>query len=113
MKRLTLLLGTVLSLAGTAWAQTTLPANHLPPGGQVTITPEEWQELRAARAAAIKANPSFIAENAKLLARMRALEDKLDAAMIKADPTITPVIAKFEANRPRPGAPTTTAPAVK
>jgi hypothetical protein len=72
------------------------------------ITPEEWQELRAARNAALQANPDLITEHNKLLERMRALEDKVDAAMIKADPTITPLIAKFESNRPHLGTSATT-----
>jgi len=121
MKQFTLLIMVTLSLAGTVWAQqtgttTNSPAYSPPLGGQpvsasphgtsqISITPDEWQELRAARNAAIQANPDLIAENKKLLERMRALQDKVDALMIKTDPSIAPIIAKFEANRPHLGTP--------
>jgi hypothetical protein len=110
MKRLTLLLIAALSLAGITWAQqpgsnpSAQPPGALPGGAsRPTITPEEWQELRAAHAAALKANPDVVAENKKLLERMSALEQKLNAAMVKADPSVAPIIAKFEANRLHPG----------
>ena len=47
-----------------------------------------------ARSAALQANPDLIVENKKLMDRMRALEDKLDAIMIKSNPTIAPIIAR-------------------
>jgi hypothetical protein len=115
MKRLALFFIIGLSLAGTVWAQQagSTPASppNLPPGApfvganQITITPDEWQELRTARSEALKSNPDLVAANKKLMDRMRALEDKIDAAMVKADPTIAPIIAKFETNRPHPGVP--------
>jgi hypothetical protein len=77
----------------------------------MTITPEEWQELRAARSAALQANPDLISQNKKLLDKMRDFEDKVDAAMVKADPNIAPIIAKFEAGRRR-SAVATTSPSV-
>ena len=54
------------------------------------LTPEEQQELRAARKAAMDANPDLAAEQ-------KALQDKINAAMIKADPKVAPIIAKLEA----------------
>ena len=65
------------------------------------FTSEELQELHAARSAAINAHPDLIADMEKLMGRMRALNDKIDAAMIKADPGIVPILAKVEANRNR------------
>jgi|HubBroStandDraft_1064217.scaffolds.fasta_scaffold581016_1 hypothetical protein len=118
MKPLALLLIVALSATATAWAQPASPTSTPPPGtpaagaNQPTLTPQEWQELRAARAAALQANPNLLAENQKLIARMRALQDKLDAVMIKADPTLAPIIAKFEGGRPHP-MPPPTAPAEK
>jgi hypothetical protein len=111
MKRGTLLFIVSLALAGSALAQQAGSPSNLTPGAppteanQITITPDEWQELRAARSAALQANPDFVKKHNKLLERLRTLEDKLDAAMIKADPAIAPMIAKFEANRTHPGAP--------
>jgi hypothetical protein len=124
MKQLALLLIMALPLSGTVWAQqagstpaspTRPPSGAPPPGAPPTganqITPDEWQELRAARSAAFQANPDLVAENRKLSEKMRALEDKINVAMVKADPTIGPIIAKLEANRPHPGAPAGSPPA--
>ena len=68
---------------------------------QFTITPDELMELHTARSAAINAHPELIAENQKLMDKMHALNDKIDAAMIKIDPGVAPIIAKVEANRNR------------
>ena len=68
---------------------------------QFTITPDELMELHTARSAAINAHPELIAENQKLMDKMHALNDKIDAAMIKTDPGVAPIIAKVEANRNR------------
>jgi hypothetical protein len=115
MKRSILFLFLALSLAGIAWAQPagpTSPPAHSPPlntppatTDPMAITPDEWREVRAAHSAVLQANPSLLAEHEKLVERMRALEDKIDAAMVKADPTLSPIIAKFEGNRPHPGTP--------
>ena len=67
-----------------------------------SLTPNDWQELRTARNQAIQSDSEFNLTSKKLIDRMRALEDKLDATMIKTDPSLIPVIAKFEAGR-RPG----------
>src|SRR5580698_608809 len=110
MKRFMLLLILALSLSGTIWAQQTVPTPAAPPpttpagappvaANPGQITPVEWQELRAAHAAALQANPDLTAESRKLAERMHAFEDKIDAAMVKADPTLAPIIAKIEAAR--------------
>jgi len=62
----------------------------------------DFQRLRAARDAVFQANPGLQAKNAKLIEEMRALQDKIDAAMIKADPTIAPLLSRFEGGRPHP-----------
>jgi len=86
-----------LPVHSSASAPTTTPLTNAD-----AITPEEWQQLRTARSAALQANPDLLTNHQKLIEKMRALDDKIDAAMIKTDPTIAPIIAKFEANRPRP-----------
>ena len=63
------------------------------------LTPEEWQELRAARSEAIQSDTDLTTESKKLAERMAAFENQLDAIMIKANPDIAPIIAKFEAGR--------------
>jgi hypothetical protein len=71
----------------------------------VSLTPEDLQELRAARMQAMKSNPDLVTNAKKIADQMRAFEDKLDAAMIKADPNVSPLIAKFEGGHNAPGAP--------
>ncbi len=67
--------------------------------GPVTMTPEDWQELRSARNAAVAADADLKGSTTKIADKMRSLEDKLDDAMLKADPSLAPIIAKFEAGR--------------
>jgi hypothetical protein len=118
MKRLALLLIAALSLTGMACAQPAGPTPasppNLPPGaspasaphaGTNPISPEEWKELIAARSAAFKADPDLVAGSQSLSEKMRAFDEKLTAAMVKTDPTIAPILAKFEAMRHPPGAP--------
>ncbi len=62
----------------------------------VKLTADDLQELRAARAKAMQSNPGLVASAKALADQMRALEAKLDAAMVKADPNVSPLIAKFE-----------------
>jgi hypothetical protein len=64
-----------------------------------TLSPDEWQELRMARMAALKANPELITKAVQLSEKLRQFEQKLNAAMLKTDPNIAPVLAKFAANR--------------
>ena len=70
----------------------------------VTLTPEDLQGLRTARAKALQTNPDLVANAKKIADQMRAFEDKLDAAMIKADPNVSPLIAQFEGGRKAPTA---------
>jgi hypothetical protein len=65
-------------------------------GSSSTMTPDDWQELRNARQAALKENPELVAKAQELSAKMRAFQEKLDAAMLKSDPKLAPVLAKFE-----------------
>lgn len=59
----------------------------------------EWQELRSARETTLKNNPDLAAEYKALLAEMDEQQKKMDAAMIKADPKVAPIVAKLEAMR--------------
>lgn len=63
--------------------------------GSTTLTPDEWQELRTARAAALKANPQLVKKNAELSAKLREFQQKLDAAMLKTDPSLAPYLASY------------------
>lgn len=115
MKRFTLLFITGLSLAGTTWAQQATPASQPTPSPGATpaetapnmITSDEARELHEARSAAIRVHPELIADMQKLMDRRRDLEARINAAMIKADPGVAPIIAKIEAkyHRQSSGAP--------
>ena len=110
MKRLIMLLFVAgLALTGTAWAQQaeSTSASKSPPGEThaeavpTIITSDEVMELHEARSAAIRAHPELIADMQKLMEKSRVLEARINAAMIKADPGIAPLIAKVEARRNR------------
>lgn len=82
---------------------------QIPPPSPL-ISPEEFQRLRAAREAALQANPDLAAEQGKINSEMQAQLAKLDAAAIKADPKVAPIMAKLAALRQlgRPHAPSST-----
>jgi hypothetical protein len=65
----------------------------------VTITPKEWQALRAARSLAMQVNPGLMLESEKLAERMQAWEAAVDAAMVKGDSGMAPLVARFGADR--------------
>jgi hypothetical protein len=121
MKRLSLILVSLLSVVIPASLSAAVPTNVVihpdAPGGNPsapnsnTLSPAEWQELRAARMAAIKANPALVTKATQLQDKLRQFEQKLNAAMIKTDPTVAPVLAKFAANRPPPSHVPTPSPA--
>jgi hypothetical protein len=80
------------------------PPPHVPnvASNSNALTPADWQELRIAKQAALKANPNLVMESEQLTQKMRAFQEKLDAAIIKEDPTVAPIISKLEASRPKP-----------
>ena len=67
---------------------------------KITISPAEWQELGVAKAAALKANPDLTAKANALAEKMRAYQQKLDAAIIQTDPRAAAVISMMENGRP-------------
>ena len=54
----------------------------------------------AAHDAAIKADPSLETEQKDLEEKQKALRKKMDEAMIKADPKVAPLLAKFKDAHP-------------
>jgi hypothetical protein len=63
------------------------------------LTREEREKLHAAHDAALKANPDLDAEGKDLMAKMEAHEKNVEAAMVKADPSIAPLLAKADKDR--------------
>ncbi len=112
MKRILLLLTLSALVASPVLAQDNTPpkdgpgGKHMggrPGGGGGMLTPEEREQLKDAREAALKANPSLETEGKDLMAKMEAYKKKLNAAMIKADPKVEPLITKMESHRPHGG----------
>ena len=77
-----------------------VPGISSSPQNKLSLSPKEWQELRMDRAQALKANPALVANASALSQKLRAFQQKLNAAMVKTDPNIGLVLAKFSASRP-------------
>jgi len=70
-----------------------------------TLSPQEWQELRNARQEALKADPDLMVKAQQLALKIRAFQDKLNAAIIVADPKTASIIGKMDNRRPESKAP--------
>jgi Spy/CpxP family protein refolding chaperone len=71
------------------------------------LTDAEKAELKKAHDAAIAADPTLATEEKEADAsddreKKHAFREKLDAAMIKADPAVEPIIAKIKKHHPKP-----------
>ena len=83
------------------------------------LTEAEKAELKKAHEAALAADPTLKTEEEALhaahkpgtpptddqKAQMHAFREKMDAAMIKADPAVEPILAKIKAHHHGPGGP--------
>jgi hypothetical protein len=119
MKRILLLLtlGAALACPSFVKAQdsTNTPPSGPPPGAPhrlAFLTDAERQELKTAHDAAIAADPSLQTDEEALKAshqagtpptdadkaKWQAFHDKMDAAMIAADPNVAPILAKIKAH---------------
>jgi hypothetical protein len=78
-------------------------AKALPPGPPPLNLPTalEWQDFRATREKTLHDNPDLAAEYQKLLAEANKHQQDIDAATIKADPSVAPLVAKLAAMRQR------------
>ncbi|MCX6967260.1 MAG: hypothetical protein NTZ46_05670 [Verrucomicrobia bacterium] len=63
-----------------------------------SLTPQERQQLMAARQKA-EADPAVATAKQNAEVAMKAMREAMKAAMLKADPTIGPVLEKMEAAR--------------
>jgi hypothetical protein len=135
MKRIFLLLtlGAALALAGPSLVKAQDSTNAPPPGGppggfqQIQgmgfLTDAEKAELKKAHDAAIAADPSLTTEEQSIHEAMQsayesgtpptedqraawhAFREKMNAAMIAADPDVAPILAKIKAHHHGPGGP--------
>ena len=121
MKRTFLLLALGWATISAACAQadsTNSPSNPPPTKNTSILSSEEDQEVSNAHRAALSADPSLAATEKELWAKLKAVRDagggpnpdlkaelldfntKLEAAMVKADPKVEPLLAKLEAAHP-------------
>jgi Spy/CpxP family protein refolding chaperone len=68
-------------------------------GGMGGLSQDDMEEMREAREAALQADPALAAEGKALQEKQRAYQKKVEAAMIKADPDVAPILAQLEAMR--------------
>lgn len=62
-----------------------------------TMTEAEWTEYRFERLTVIRTTPELSAESKELEAEAMAQTQAVDAAMVKADPSVEPLLAKLSA----------------
>jgi hypothetical protein len=101
---------TTSSSSDSAPTATTVPGNpapNTPPEAPhpALVSQSEFQQLQAARDAAMQANPDLAAEYKQIIKDLQNEQNELDTAMIKADPKVEPIVAKLVALRQRNGAP--------
>jgi hypothetical protein len=111
-------------LAPAALAQSTNSASATPPAHTMNrpppLTKDQNDEVNKAYADAIKANPDLASEQKDLADKQKALADekkafqqKLDDALVKADPNLADVVKDHPNLNPRVPAPPKTPPAPK
>jgi hypothetical protein len=61
-----------------------------------TFTSDDLRRFRSAREAALSQNPDLAAEYKEIISEIENQQQKLDAAMIKADPAVAPIIVKLK-----------------
>ena len=130
MKRLLLVLTLGAVLGSPTFAQSTDSTKQPPPPppgghhhGMDFLTDAEKQELHKAHDAAVAADPTLASDeksigeqmkaaheagekpSADLIAKAHAAREKMDAAMVKADPDVAPILAKIKAHHHGPGGP--------
>lgn len=67
-------------------------------GGMGNLTPEEKQKVMNARRQAMQ-DPSVASARDKMQACQKDFHDALDAAMLKADPSLKPILDKMPKGR--------------
>ncbi len=75
-------------------ATTSLLAADLDPA---TMTDTEWTEYRLERVATLRANPELASEARQLAADTETQARAVEAAMVKVDPSVAPILAKVAA----------------
>ena len=74
------------------------PSTKATPAKQISLSANDWQELRVTRSAALKADPDLPQQTSQLREKVYHFEQKLSAAMLEADPKIAPLLASFSSD---------------
>jgi hypothetical protein len=82
-------------------SQYSLSPKSVPPRPASFLVQSEWQEYHNDREKVLQQNSELAAEYKTLMEKANAQQNALDAAMIKADPEVAPIVAKLEGLRER------------
>lgn len=97
------LIGMTAVLADDSSTSTPPPPPH---GHHDMLTKDEWTQLKKDREAVFAANPDLKTEEENLHEQMHQHMDKVDAAILKQDPSAAPILAKLKEHHhhgPPPG----------
>jgi 2-oxo-4-hydroxy-4-carboxy--5-ureidoimidazoline (OHCU) decarboxylase len=72
-----------------------LNGNWYAPAEGDVLSFADWQKIRAARAAALQANPDLVSSQKALKDKKEALDAKVDATLVKADPSLAGLVGKL------------------
>lgn len=72
-----------------------LDGNWYAPAESDVLSFADWQKIRAARAAALQANPDLVSAQKALKDKKEALDAKVDAALVKADPGLAGLVDRM------------------
>ena len=67
-----------------------------------SLTPEERDKIKAAHKA-VKNNPEVVQARTKMIEQVKAFRGTRTTAMLKADPSLAPILEKFDAARKERG----------
>jgi Spy/CpxP family protein refolding chaperone len=102
MKSSLLIASLALCLTGSVWLKADDTDSSPPPpddgghhhfGGD--LSHDDWAKLKAAHEAAIQANPDLAAEEKQLHEMQKDYMQKMHDAMVKADPSVEPILEKM------------------
>jgi len=76
-----------------------LKGNWYAPSEVDLLSAADWAKIRAARAAALQANPELAAANSAQKERKQAFDARVGSALIKADPSLAGLVEKLGKDR--------------
>ncbi|MEO8207233.1 MAG: hypothetical protein ABI615_13715, partial [Chthoniobacterales bacterium] len=61
-----------------------------------TVMPREWTSFRLERVTFLRSHPQLSAQEKALNEQIKAQQAKVEAAMVKADPKVAPILARLD-----------------